>query len=81
MNDNKFRIDIVGDLEYDDLIADIYFDNQFVAMLTQKNGFENMEIEIHPSTTSECWQFKLSEFEVAIQHAKKRLWELRKISE
>lgn len=45
MINKKFRVDIVGDLEYKDLIADIYFEDPIVAMLTQEFGFENMEIQ------------------------------------
>ena len=40
MINKKIRIDILGDLEYDDLVADIYFEDQIVAMLTQEFGFE-----------------------------------------
>ncbi len=74
----KFRVDIVGDLDYEDLIADIYYENQFVAMLTQENGFENLEIEIHPPQNQKSWVFSFAEFDEAIQYAKNRLWELRK---
>jgi hypothetical protein len=76
----NFRIDIVGDLEYEDLIADVYFNDQIVAVITQESGYENMEIEIYPPKIQKFWLFKMSEFESAIQYAKKRLWELRKIS-
>jgi hypothetical protein len=75
---NKFRIDIADDLDYGDLIADIYFEDQIIAMLTQEHGFENMEIKIYPPKTRDFWAFKFSEFEEAIQYAKLRLWELRK---
>lgn len=75
----KFRIDIGSDLEYEDLVADIYFEDRFVAMLTQEQGFENLEIEIYPPETQKFWVFKFSEFDEAIQYAKRRLWELRRI--
>lgn len=77
----NFRIDIVGDLEYEDLIADIYFDDEIVAMLTQEFGYDNMEIEIYRPKNQDFWHFKFSEFEEAIQYAKQRLFELRKLPE
>ena len=81
MISKKFRVDIVGDLEYEDLIADIYYDDEIVAMLSQETGFDNMEIEIYSPKKQATWQFKFSEFEDVIQFAKKRLWELRRADE
>ena len=68
MSFGNFRIVIVGDLDYEDFIADIYFNDEFVAMLTQENGFEQLEIEIAPLEGGGNWGFKYSDFEKAIQH-------------
>ena len=81
MMSTNFRVDISGDLDYEDLVADIYFKDQFVAMLSQEKGFENLEIEIHLPKNQEKWLFKFSEFENALQYAKQRLWDLRKLPE
>lgn len=81
MINKKFRIDIIGDLEQEDLSADIYFEDQIIAVLTQEFGFENMEIEIYPPKNQGFWRFKFSEFEDAIRYAKQRLWELRILPE
>ncbi|WP_041941533.1 hypothetical protein [Waddlia chondrophila] len=81
MNIFNFRIDISGDLEYEDLVADIYFKDEFVAMLTQEKGYENLEIDIYPPKFKEAWHFNYSEFEQALKYAKDRLWELRKLPE
>jgi hypothetical protein len=77
----EFRVVIASDLDYEDLVAEIYFKDQIVAMLTQELGFDYMEIEIYPSKTQDFWHFKFLEFENVIQYAKKRLLELRKIPE
>ena len=45
MISKNFRVDIVGDLDYEDLVADIYFKDQFVAMLTQFLIFQNLFLE------------------------------------
>ncbi len=82
MINKKFRIDILGDLEYNDLVADIYFSDQIVANLSQESGFENMEINIYPPPKNQnIWIFKLAEFAEALEYAKRRLWELRKNSD
>ncbi len=79
MKNNKFRCVISGDLDYEDLVADIYYENEFVAMLKQEQGFQNLEIEIHPPKNREYWNFYWSEFSEVIEKAKQRLWDLRKI--
>ena len=81
MENSNFRVDILGDLEYEDLVADIYFNDEPVAMLSQEKGFDNLEIEIYPCKSRDKWQFKYSEFEKVLQSAKQGLWELRKIDD
>ncbi|MGA8163395.1 MAG: hypothetical protein WB791_00025 [Waddliaceae bacterium] len=77
----KFNFSVGSDFDYEDLIADIGYDNQLVALLTQEEGFENMKIKIYPPRDGDCWNFRLDEFEEIIHKARKRLWELRKIDE
>lgn len=76
---NEFKILISSDLEYEELCAEIYFQDEFVAMLTQENGIENFEIQIHPPKNAAFWIFKFSEFELALQSAKLTLLNMRKI--
>ncbi len=77
----KFRIDIFGDLEYNDLIADIYYEDRILAVLTQEEGFDKLRILIYPSKNTEHWDFNFNEFDAVINQAKKRLWELRIVPE
>jgi hypothetical protein len=81
MMENKFNFSIGSDLEYEDLIADIGYENQLVALLTQEEGFDNMKIIIYPPSKSYTWNFSLKDFEEIILKAKRRLWELRKLPE
>lgn len=74
----KFRTDIVGDLDYEELIADIYFQDIILAVITQENGFQHLRIKIYPPHNQER-DFSFDEFETVICSAKQRLWELRKI--
>jgi len=67
-----------SDIEYNELCAEIYFDDQFVGILTQEHGFENLEIEIRPSQNKKFWVFAFSEFEAVLKSAKEALWKMRK---
>lgn len=78
MIDEKFRIDISSDLDYENLIADIYFENQILAVLTQEEGLHNLRINIYPTKNKEFWDFRLDQFQNVIDRAKQRLTDLKK---
>ena len=80
MIETNFEFSIGSDVDFEDLVADIGFENNLVAMLTQDEGFENLQIRIYPPKNGECWIFRLDEFEAIVQQAKQRLYELRKTS-
>jgi len=75
---NNFNIIISSDVAYEELCAEIYFNEQFVAILTQENGFENLQVQIYSQENKKPWLFKFSEFEEILNKAKKTLWEMRK---
>jgi hypothetical protein len=77
----KFKILMADDQDYEDLIAEIYYENEFVAMITQEEGFEHLRILIYPPKLKANWDFSFNEFEEVISIAKKGLKEMRKISE
>lgn len=74
---SKFQILISSDIEYNNLCAEIFFEDQFVGILTQEKGFENLQIEIYPSENQKSWTFKFSEFENILRSAKDALWKMR----
>jgi len=74
----QFKIVISSDLDYEELCAEIYFDNQFVAIITQEKGFENLELEIYPPDKKKSWIFNFLEFEKILKKAKEILWEMHK---
>ena len=74
-----FRISVGDDPEHEDLTAEIYYQEKFVAMLTQERGFENIEIELFSSPNGERWCFLLKDFWETIEAAKMRLWDLRRV--
>jgi hypothetical protein len=75
---NLFRIQVASDIDYHDLIAEVYCGDEFVALLSQEKGYAELGIEIQPRRDGTPWSFKCSEFVSAIEKAKGRLWDLRK---
>ncbi len=73
MKEVKLEFNVARDVDFEDLIADIGFKDQLVAVLTQENGFQNMIIIIHPPKNQECWDFRLDEFEDVL-HAQKNVY-------
>ena len=81
MTETNFEFTVASDIDFEDLIADIGFENNLVAYLTQEDGFKSMRIRIFPPQNREFWDFKLDEFVEILNRAKQRLWELRKDTE
>ncbi|HAH55896.1 MAG TPA: hypothetical protein DCM02_11610 [Flavobacterium sp.] len=78
---SKLDVRIGSDLDYEDLVADVYYQDQFLFTIQQEEGFENLKVEFFPQTSakhSKLCEIPLEELLKAIEHAKKRLWELRK---
>lgn len=75
---SRFRFTVGSEPEYEDLVGDLYFDDQIVCVLTQEEGFESMRIQIYASTGGEPWSFSLADFEAALDALKARMWELRR---
>jgi hypothetical protein len=81
MNEVNLEYSVGSDDDFEDLVADIGFGDQLVALLTQEKGVENMRIRIYKSKEMEFWDFRLDDFEKIIHRAKTRLLELKKTSE
>lgn len=75
---SKFTFTYCSDEDYDDLIAEVYYSGEFVAVISQESGYEKLDIKIYPRENSKPWLFKLEEFLSATNEAKIRLWDLRK---
>lgn len=81
MKEINFDYVICSDVDFEDLVANISFDLNRVATLTQENGFDKMRIILYPPKDREFWDFPLSEFLDVIENAKMRLWDFRKLPE
>ncbi|MCI5141507.1 MAG: hypothetical protein D3909_07235 [Candidatus Electrothrix sp. ATG1] len=76
-----FRVSVGDDPDHEDLTAEIYFRDYFVAMLTQEQGFDKLQIEIFQNPNGDAWTFLLEDFLKIIELSKQRLWNLRKIEQ
>lgn len=77
--EKKFNIELCSDLDYEEMVADIYFENSSIAMVTQENGEDKMEIEMFSPNDDSSWKLPLDEFIKILQSAKKNLIEFKKI--
>ena len=74
----RFRLTVGSEPDHEDLVGDIYFDDQVVCVLTQDAGFEAMQIELFAPLGGGKWTFALADFEEALASLKKRMWDLRR---
>ena len=75
---NKFTVEICSDLDYEEMVADISFENKRIAMITQENGVDKMEIEIFGGSSLNYLAFPLDEFIKTIEFAKNKLIKMSK---
>lgn len=79
MNDiNRFRISVGDDDLHEDLTAEIYFDEKFLALVSQEIGLERAVVDLQRCPDSDAWSFNLDAFLKVLDQAKHRLWELRR---
>lgn len=80
--ESKFRIRVCSDVDLEEMVADICYENFTLATITQENGQEKMEIEIYPpSEEGSSYKFLLEDFLNILQIAKRKLIEMKKISD
>lgn len=79
MTEVNFEYNVASDVDFEELIADIGFNDQLVAILTQEQGLENMRIRIYPPKNKTFWDFRLDEFEDIVNKAKTRLQSLKRL--
>jgi hypothetical protein len=75
-----FRVDLLYPDEYSDFIAEIYFDNKFICLISQESGPESLEISFNKYPLQGELSVPLNGFKEALVRGVKRLYELRKTS-
>jgi len=66
---NQLKIVIASDVDYEYLIAEIYCDDEFIALIHQENGLDNLQVEF-PGTAISC---NLEWLQTALYEAKRKL--------
>lgn len=66
---NQLRIIIVSDVDYEYLIAEIYCDGEYIALIHQENGLDNLQVEF-PGRSISC---NLEWLQKALQEARIKL--------
>ncbi len=76
----KFTVEVCSDLDYEEMVADVSYENHIIATITQENGINNMEIELFPpEEPKKSWNFPLDDFVEVIAFAKKCLIKMQKL--
>jgi hypothetical protein len=70
--EGKLRIQIASDVDYNHLIAEIYYSDRFVALLSQENSPDKLAIEF-PDVFNRLEMVNLDWFLDAVQQAKEEL--------
>lgn len=76
MNDSKIRILLSSDSDYEKLIAEIYYEDKFIALLNQDEGLDSMKIEFPDLNVKENLVLRkvdLEIFEEALKEAKRKI--------
>lgn len=74
--DKGISVILISDTNYEKLIAEIYFNGCFVALLNQDAGLDALEIQFSSVSDKEeaiLRHLPLSEFQIAIEIAKAKL--------
>jgi hypothetical protein len=76
---NKFCVEVCSDSDFEDLVADITYDNHTIAMIIQDKGIDNMEVHFYDCYNNDLpVMVPLDEFLKTINFAKNRLIEMKK---
>jgi hypothetical protein len=80
MTEPEIRLVASSDPDYDDLIAEVYLDDECLMIVSQDNGFDSMDVQLLPRRSSQHWDLKYDVLIDLLQKCRKRLWELRRVS-
>ena len=80
MTEPEIRSVATSDPDYDDLIAEVYLDDECLMIVSQDNGFDSMDVQLLPRRSSQHWDLKYDVLIDLLQKCRKRLWELRRVS-
>lgn len=73
-----FRVDFLFPDEYSDFIAEIYYNERLVLIISQERGLDDADVEFDSDVRGTPERMRLRGLESAITYSKQRLRELRK---
>lgn len=73
-----FRITVGSEPESEELVGDLYCDDQIVCVLTPDEGSQHTQMRLFGPPDGGAWSFLLADFEQALTALKLRMWELRR---
>ncbi len=76
-----FKIRICSDLDHEEIVADVCWDNQTLATINQDKGLENLEIELFSPQDQESWVVPFEKMIEIFCEAKKQLQKMQKKSD
>ena len=75
---NRFRIVVASDPDYENLVAEVYFADEIVCMFTQEGGSETMTTHLFPRKDGRPWVLNTADLEEATGTARRRLTGLQR---
>ncbi|PYS99338.1 MAG: hypothetical protein DMF63_12025 [Acidobacteria bacterium] len=73
-----FRVDLLFPDEYSNFVAEIYFKDRLVLLVSQDKGLDSAEVEFDRDVRGLPERMSLRELEEAINYARRRQHELRR---
>lgn len=70
---NQFKILISSDLQFEELCAEVYFEDAFVALITREEGVEKAILYIEQPKKTKDWVFNLHDFLSILKKARESL--------
>lgn len=77
----KFSLAICSDLDYEDMVIDISWENEMIAILDQEKGPNHKEIELLPLAILKNFKFSFNEFRKYLDKAEQLLDKSKKLPE
>lgn len=78
MTEPKIRLVALSDPDYDDLIAEVYIDDECLMVVSQDEEFDSMDVELLTQRSGGHWEPKYDLLIDLLQKCRTRLWELRR---
>ena len=76
----KVRLVALSDPDHDDLIAEVYLDDECLMIVSQEEGFDSLDVQLLPRPNGQHWDLKYDLLIDLLQKCRNRLWELRRNS-